>query len=237
MIRQVRFDKKTRVVRALAQRIEQGEFGAGERLPGEHELAAAFDVSRGTLREALSELKRRNYIGTQPGVGSVVTYDGVPLHQGGGWAQALAAGGVQVQTELLGIASVEREEFAERFGRARFMLVERRRRAADGSLVSLERALIPACDGLENLAEEGLLENSLTATLAAHGYRAGQGKQWIGAAPLDSDAASQLQRAPGSVFLRVVRETFDSRERFMERVESYLDPLHFQLHLEFGDTQ
>ena len=237
MIRQVRFDKKTRIVRTLAERIEQGVLGSGERLPGEHELAAEFDVSRGTLREALSELKRRNYIGTQAGVGSIVTYDGVPLHQGGGWAQALAAGGAQVSTELLGIRCVTDEALAERFGLAQLVRVERRRRAADGSLVSLERALIPACDGLDSIVEQGLLNDSLTATLAAHGYVGGRGDQWIGAQALDPLAVEQLQRPAGSVFLKVVRETFDTRGRFMERVESYLDPLHFQLHLEFGGAQ
>ena len=40
-------------------------------LPGEHQLAEEFAVSRGTLREALAELKRRNYIATQSGVGSI----------------------------------------------------------------------------------------------------------------------------------------------------------------------
>ncbi|MBD1554658.1 GntR family transcriptional regulator [Pseudomonas typographi] len=237
MTKQVRFDKKTRVVRALAQRIERGELGPGVRLPGEHELAAQFDVSRGTLREALTELKRCHYIATQMGVGSIVTYDGVPLPQGAGWAQALAAGATQVRTELLSLARAERPELAVRYGTAQFVLVERRRRAADGTLVSLERALVPARDGLEHLPEQGLVQGSLAATLAAHGFQGGQGNQWVGAEPLGEQAAAQLQRPAGTVFLKAVRETFDSRGRFMEQVESLLDPAHFQLHLSFGAPQ
>lgn len=54
-------------------------------LPGEHQLAEEFAVSRGTLREALAELKRRNYIATQSGVGSIVTFDGMVLDQRSGW--------------------------------------------------------------------------------------------------------------------------------------------------------
>jgi GntR family transcriptional regulator len=34
-----------------------------------------------------------------------------------------------------------------------------------------------------------------------------------------------------------VRETFDTQGRFMEQVESLLDPAHFQLHLNFGSPQ
>ena len=79
MIRHVRFDKKKRVVDELIRRIEGGVMADGFLLPGEHQLAEEFAVSRGTLREALSELKRRNYIATQSGVGSIVTFDGMVL--------------------------------------------------------------------------------------------------------------------------------------------------------------
>lgn len=75
MTRQVRFDKKTRVINELIRRIESGQMSSGALLPGEN-LRPEFNVSRGTLREALSELKRRNFIATQTGVGSIVTYDG-----------------------------------------------------------------------------------------------------------------------------------------------------------------
>ena len=77
MIRHVRFDKKKRVVDELIRRIEAGVMADGFLLPGEHQLAEEFAVSRGTLREALAELKRRNYIATQSGVGSIVTFDGM----------------------------------------------------------------------------------------------------------------------------------------------------------------
>ncbi|MDC6494111.1 GntR family transcriptional regulator, partial [Pseudomonas syringae] len=65
MTRQVRFDKKTQVINELIRRIESGQMSSGALLPGENLLAQEFNVSRGTLREALSELKRRNFIATQ----------------------------------------------------------------------------------------------------------------------------------------------------------------------------
>ena len=89
MIRQVRFDKKQRVVDELIRRIESGLLEDGLLLPGEHQLAQEFKVSRGTLREALAELKRRHYIATQSGVGSIVTFDGVMLDQRNGWGRRL----------------------------------------------------------------------------------------------------------------------------------------------------
>jgi GntR family transcriptional regulator len=121
-----------------------------------------------------------------------------------------------------------------RFGTTHFIAIDRRRRAADGNMVSLERALIPARDGLENLPATGLIDDSLTVTLAAHGYVGDRGDQWIGAEPLAASDALLLLRAPGSVFLKALRTTYDRHERFMEHVESLLDPLHFRLHLAFG---
>ena len=136
-------------------------------LPGEHQLAEEFAVSRGTLREALAELKRRNYIATQSGVGSIVTFDGMVLDQRSGWAQALADTGAHVSTDVLRFEAVTRPHLFSRFGTDQFITLDRLRRTADGTAVSLERSLMPAVGDLENLPHIGLIDNYLTITLAA----------------------------------------------------------------------
>lgn len=234
MIKHVRFDKKKRVVDELIRRIESGLMEDGFLLPGEHQLAQEFSVSRGTLREALAELKRRNYIATQSGVGSIVTYDGVVLDQQSGWAQALADTGALINTELLRLEAVQRPDLLSRFGTDQFIALDRRRRSTDGTVVSLERSLMPATGGLESLPRVGLIDDSLTITLAAYGYIGERGDQWIGAEPLNEEQAHLLGRPVGSVFLKALRTTYDRRGRFMEQVENFLDPVHFRLHLQFG---
>ena len=206
-------------------------------LPGEHQLAEEFAVSRGTLREALAELKRRNYIATQSGVGSIVTFDGIALDQRSGWAQALADSGALVNTDILRLQAVTRPDLFSRFGSDQFIALDRRRRTPDGTVVSLERSLMPACGGLESLPEVGLIDHSLTITLAAYGYVGAEGDQWIGAEPLSDEDAVLLGRPAGTVFLKASRTTYDRQERFMEHVESWLDPLHFRLHLQFGSLK
>jgi GntR family transcriptional regulator len=234
MIKHVRFDKKKRVVDELIRRIEGGVMADGFLLPGEHQLAEEFSVSRGTLREALAELKRRNYIATQSGVGSIVTFDGMVLDQHSGWAQALADTGALVTTDILRLEAVTRPDLLSRFGSDQFIALDRRRRTTDGTAVSLERSLMPASGALESLPRIGLIDNSLTITLAAYGYVGAGGDQWIGAEPLSDADAELLGRPAGTVFLKALRTTYDRRERFMEYVESLLDPLHFRLHLQFG---
>ncbi|WP_460134664.1 GntR family transcriptional regulator [Pseudomonas sp. S1_E04] len=237
MIKHVRFDKKKRVVDELIRRIEGGLIADGFLLPGEHQLAEEFAVSRGTLREALAELKRRNYIATQSGVGSIVTFDGIVLDQNSGWAQALADTGALVTTDILRLEAATRADLFSRFGTDQFIALDRRRRTTDGTAVSLERSLMPASGGLESLPRVGLIDDSLTITLAAYGYIGAEGDQWIGAEPLSDEDAELLGRPAGSVFLKASRTTYDRRGRFMEYVESLLDPLHFRLHLQFGSSK
>lgn len=237
MPKHVRFDKKTRVVDELIRRIESGLLEDGFQLPGEHQLAGEFGVSRGTLREALAELKRRNYIATQSGVGSIVTFDGVALDQHHGWAQALAESGALVNTEVLRLEAVRRPELKHRLGTDQFIALDRRRRSTDGRVLSLERSLIPASGELEGLPRVGLIDDSLTITLAAYGYIGERGDQWIGAEPLSAEDAELLGRAPGDVFLKALRTTYDRQGRFMEQVESLLDPQHFRMHLQFGESR
>ncbi|MGY2292196.1 GntR family transcriptional regulator [Pseudomonas sp. SDO528_S397] len=234
MIKHVRFDKKKRVVDEMIRRIEGGEMADGFLLPGEHQLAEEFAVSRGTLREALAELKRRSYIATQSGVGSIVTFDGMVLDQRSGWAQALADSGARVSTEVLCLQAITRPDLLSRYGSDQFITLDRLRRLPDGVAVSLERSLMPASGGLESLPEVGLIDNSLTITLAAYGYVGATGDQWIGAEPLNEADAALLGRPVGTVFLKAQRTTYDRQDRFMEHVESLLDPVHFRLHLQFG---
>jgi GntR family transcriptional regulator len=186
------------------------------------------------LRQALTELERRRYIATRAGGGSVVTYDGITLDQNNGWTQALADTGARIHTELLRFEAIERPELLHQFGVSQFITLDRRRRRADGTAVSLERSLMPATNGLESLPRVGLIDDSLTITLAAYGFVGERGDQWIGAEPLTVDDAQLLGRTPGTVFLKALRTTYDRQGRFMEQVESWLDPQHFRMHQSFG---
>ncbi len=61
-----------RIADALAAAIDVGEFAAGERLPGERELARRLQVSRSSLREALSALELEGKVEIRLGSGVYV---------------------------------------------------------------------------------------------------------------------------------------------------------------------
>jgi GntR family transcriptional repressor for pyruvate dehydrogenase complex len=62
----------SQLVRALTQRIAEGELKPGDRLPTEQDLIEAFAVSRTVVREAISSLKATGLVTTQQGVGAFV---------------------------------------------------------------------------------------------------------------------------------------------------------------------
>lgn len=226
--------KKQKLISHLTELIHSGRLAHGERLPGENQLAQRFKVSRGTVRGALSELQRQELIATQTGVGSFVTFDGVALDQGVGWARALSDSGSQVTTELLDIERCTDAQLAERFGGNNFIAIRRLRRDATGLGISLERALVPAAGPLAELPERGLVDDSLTATLHAAGRYAAGGDQWIATERLDDDAARLLGRDQDELFLHAIRTSVDAHGELVEHVVSLLDPQRFQFHLVFG---
>ncbi|MEM8983974.1 MAG: GntR family transcriptional regulator [Pseudomonadota bacterium] len=59
----------------LLGEIRSGKLPVGERMPGELELVAQYEVSRHTVREALRVLEELGLIARQPGVGTVVQAD------------------------------------------------------------------------------------------------------------------------------------------------------------------
>lgn len=61
-----------RIARAMVEEISTGAFPVGSALPSEAELARRFEVSRPSLREALSALHFAGYVDSRKGAGSVV---------------------------------------------------------------------------------------------------------------------------------------------------------------------
>jgi len=55
------------IAATLRNEILRDQYRVGERLPSERDLSSRFDVSRGVIREALSQLEEQGIIETQPG--------------------------------------------------------------------------------------------------------------------------------------------------------------------------
>lgn len=243
MYRQVSPGKRQQIVDTLAQRIRDGHYGPGEKLDGELRLAAEFDVSRGTVRQALNELQHLRLIATETGRGSFVIFDGHPLSQDRGWAQALAATGSEVTVAVLGVERVRRSDVPLLPADVRIeegIAIRRVRilRSEDNAEpISFECSTVPADGALARLPETGLIGGSISRTLARAGYLPTRGTQRADVHSLDEREARVLHRDAGTAFLRTARTSFTDDGRFAEHVVSLLDPRHFTLALTFGDER
>ena len=63
----------------LLREILAAQYRVGERLPSERDLSSRFDVSRGAIREGLSQLEQQGIIETQPGGARVKPIDQATL--------------------------------------------------------------------------------------------------------------------------------------------------------------
>jgi GntR family transcriptional regulator len=231
--------KRRLVADALRDAIASGRYRAGDRLPGEHDLAERFAVSRGTVRAALADLADEEYIATHGGVGSVVTFDGATLDPRGGWARSIAASGTEVTTRILRIAHLDDPRLQAEVEAAgpSFVAVDRLRVVVGGRPVSLERSVLPRVGRLAAAVSDGLVDDSLTATIAESGLVPASAEQWIDVVPLEVDDAALLDRAAGTPFLRSRRVSRTADGAFVERVDSLLDPGRFRLHMRFGTAR
>ncbi|MEE1801212.1 GntR family transcriptional regulator [Streptomyces sp. NPDC101062] len=228
--------KHHRIARVLADEIRSGVHSDGVRLPGEHALTQRFGVSRTTLRQALQVLGEQGLISTHAGIGSFVTFDGTPLDNRLGWAQALAEQGIELPVEILRFEEVTDRELAGELAleSSAFIALDRVRRLSDGRGVSYERSRVPAVGELAGLARRGLGGGSLSTALVAAGRITDSGEGLVSVRGLDAAEAALLNRSPGESFLHLAQVYRAADGSVVEQVTSLLDPVRFQLHVRSG---
>ncbi len=228
--------KPERIATVLENEIRSGLLGFGDRLQSENELVQRFAVSRNTVRKGLVELSSRGLITTKVGIGSFVTFDGMPVDDAVGWSRALANAGANAQTRTLRFEIIEDAALAAQLAienRAFIALDRVRADAGDGHAISIERSRLPLSPELEDIPLRGLREGSLHQTLRGAGLVPDHGEEWVDIEMLSEDDAAILGCAAGTPFLRARRLTRAVDERPIEYVTSLLNPAHFALHLEF----
>jgi GntR family transcriptional regulator len=227
---------KYRVITAALERdIRTGLLEPGARIPGEHELARRFAVSRGTVRQALAVLARRRLIRTHPGSGSFVEFGGERLDWNLGWAEALARHGAQTTARVVRLEPAELPGLAAELGcpQSWFVVLERVRLLGNGDPVSLERSHVPLTGQTAGLLGADFARGSLMAALRSCGLDPVSGEEWVSVHRLGLSEAGLLERAEGEAFLRLRRVMRDAAGQVAEYAESLLDPDRFQVHVAF----
>ena len=100
------------VADGIERGIASGAFAAGEKLPGEMEIAETYRVNRHTVRRALATLAERGLVRAERGSGTYVEAAKLayPLRSRTRFSEIVGAGGREPQGQLIGAS----EEFASR---------------------------------------------------------------------------------------------------------------------------
>jgi GntR family transcriptional regulator len=142
----------------LAERIASGELHTGERLPPERDLARDLNVSRMTVRQALSSLAARGLVERGVGRGTFVAGRKVDhdLTRVAGFSEQLARQGMKPGAEIMDVSETPagwRISAALEIAPTAPVVRIQRLRLADGVPMALEDSWFPA-ERFPGLAEE-----------------------------------------------------------------------------------
>lgn len=216
-----------RISEDLTERIESGEMTPGDRLPGEHDLAARYGVTRMTVRHALSSLVERGLIYRRHGVGTFVADPSRrrrSLNRLTSFSEDMAAGSREFATKLLQkdvrVADADVAATLELSDGAEVIYISRLR-VVDGCPSAVQNSWVPygRCPAL---ARQDLIEDSLYTTLERTcDVTLKYADQHIRAVAADDPEASALQVEVGSPLLRTERITRDDRDVAVELARSW----------------
>jgi GntR family transcriptional regulator len=183
---------------------------AGNRLPGDHELCAMYDVSRTVVRQALTELEYEGVIERFKGRGTYVappkTSEGLVQSLTGLFEDVRARGG-NLRSELRRREIVPADDqvaLALEIAVGDPVVEIERLRFVDGEPWTLNVTQLPASIG-KPLLHEDLVETSLYELLEQkYGVRIVNGRRSVEAAVANKELASLLQ-IPASAAVLVLR--------------------------------
>lgn len=215
----------------LRMRISAGEWGAGQRLPSETELASWYGVARMTVRQAIGALASEGMLVRRQGLGTFAA-DRVPTRHAS-WLQSYAdemrEQGHDVRTTQVKAAVLQPPDEARdalQLGSCEAAVMVRRVREVDGVPVVLQTSWLP-CARFTGLDAAPLLNGSLYAMLEGpYGVRIIRARQLFMATAVDAADAALLGLRPGEPVLRIVRTTFDSSNLPFEYAVSSMRPCY-----------
>jgi DNA-binding GntR family transcriptional regulator len=202
------------IARDLTDRIRSGDFGPGEPLPSEAQLAATYGVNRLTVRHALTELVQQGLITTARGRRTFVTEPPVRYRidqaPGASLTSSMAEQGLSVFHEVFETARVAASDAPLALDGARRCVRYRYRRWVDGtpwsrSCTWLVSDLAPRhWDGVRPVLDEVADQHQLEIRRAVRAFVA---------VPATLDDAEELDVPVGAPLLRVTGTSVDQHGR------------------------
>lgn len=229
--------KSRQVYLLLRDAILSGAHRPGERLPGEHQLAESYGVSRVTIRRALAALQRGGLIDRRPGAGTVVRERGIApapltadfsnvlthlLEMGRNSAvRLLSFEFVDPPVEVREALRLDPQERTQRSVRVRLI---------DGEPFSYLTTHVPESIGV-TYSEVDLAGTPLLSLLERSGVVADHATQTISAGLAAPVVAEALDLAVGAPLLALTRTVYDRDDRGVEHLAALYRPDLYRLQM------
>ncbi|MDZ5711395.1 GntR family transcriptional regulator [Jeotgalibacillus haloalkalitolerans] len=221
----------------LISRIEQKIWNAGDLIPTEQELMKEFDVSRTTIRQAISILVQENLLEKKQGRGTIVRPSLIvgSLKKLKGFAEEVMDRGMQPRSKLIR-AQKTNALFEEKsilgVPEDGYIYLVERVRFADDIPLAVERSCWPPHIG-EILMNEDLDNAHFYEILERNGIFLNRAKDKISAINATVHEADLLGIRPGEALLEMSRLSFGLNEKPLELTKTKYrsDQYHYTIDL------
>jgi GntR family transcriptional regulator len=231
---------------ALRARIETGDLAAGARLPSESVLMSDFDVSGGTVRQAVAVLRgeglvlaehgRGVFVRTRPRLRRVSQDRFARRHREAGKAAYLVESEAESVSPSVDVYKVGPEkatdDVAHRLGvrRGSKVLVRRRRYLSDDTPTELATSFIPwaLADGTA-MTEVNPGPGGIYARIEEAGHRLGRFTEDVTARMPTPEESRALRLVSGSPVFALVRVAFDVDGTPVEVCDTVMSADHYVL--------
>jgi GntR family transcriptional regulator len=220
----------------LAQKIINREWVLGEKIPPEMELCNQYNVSRITVRQALTQLEKEGYIDRRQGKGTYVSIPKIEqnLMSFYSFSEEFRKKGYEPHTEILEfhleVCKPEIKIQLKLDDNAGHVYYIKRLRYADDILIAIESTYLPA-DLFLNLEEKHLKEKPLYDIMRNnYGTVPNSADESFGAALIDNKDAVYFGVKKGTAALDIERHTF-SGQRCIEYTKGIVRGDKFRFHI------
>ncbi|MGW6613769.1 GntR family transcriptional regulator [Streptomyces erythrochromogenes] len=240
--------KYQRIADALRKSIQAGEYGPGDRLPGENDLMAAYEVARMTARQALGVLQNEGLAEARKGAGVFVRAFR-PLRRRGlqrlaqeQWGSGRSIWSTDSEDRELVVDQIDvREEEADDrvcdalgITPGTQVWARSRRFVLDGKPVLFATSYLPS-DVVAGspITQHETGPGGTYARLAELGHGPAHFREEIRSRMPSAEEADRLSLAMGTPVIRIVRTAFTEDGRAVEVNEMTLDSASYVLEYDF----
>ncbi|RPF40350.1 GntR family transcriptional regulator [Streptomyces sp. Ag109_G2-6] len=240
--------KYQRIADALKAAIRSGEYGPGDRLPGENDLMATYDVARMTARQALGVLQNEGLVEARKGAGVFVRAF-KPLRRRGierlaqeqwGSGRSIWSADTDDRELLVDQIDVHEQQADDRVAEALGITsgdqvwARSRRFVLDGKPVLIATSYLPStlvADSAITRTDPG--PGGIYARLTDLGYAPVHFREEIRCRMPSADEADRLSLTLGTPVIQIVRTAFAEGGRPVEVNDTTLDSASYVLEYDF----